>query len=87
MKKKIYFIFCFIFIYVNIFATAVKVKDIATVQGLQDNQLMGIGLVTGLQGNGDSKGFKLTQTMIANLVSNFGFDISAKILHPKMWQL
>ena len=35
-----------------------------------------IGLVTGLGGNGDSKSFRLTQTMIANLVANFGFDIS-----------
>lgn len=75
MKKSI-FLLIMITMAVNVFAASVRIKDIVTIQGLQDNQLMGIGLVTGLGGNGDSKSFRLTQTMIANLVANFGFDIS-----------
>ena len=83
MKNKLFLIFCFLFIYTNIFAVSVKIKDIATIQGLQDNQLMGIGLVTGLQGTGDSKSFRLTQSMIANLAANFGFDITAEDIASK----
>lgn len=67
----------------SIFAASVRIKDIVTIQGLQDNQLMGIGLVTGLGGNGDSKSFRLTQTMVANLVANFGFDISEEDVQSK----
>ena len=75
MKKSV-ILLIMITMTVNMFAASVRIKDIVTIQGLQDNQLMGIGLVTGLSGNGDSKSFRLTQTMIANLVANFGFDIS-----------
>ena len=30
-----------------------RIKDIATLQGVQANQLVGVGLVTGLDGTGD----------------------------------
>lgn len=33
---------------------AVRIKDIAAVKGVRDNQLIGYGLVVGLQGSGDS---------------------------------
>lgn len=33
---------------------AVRIKDIASVKGVRDNQLIGYGLVVGLQGTGDS---------------------------------
>ena len=34
---------------------AARVKDIANVGGVRDNQLMGYGLVIGLNGTGDKK--------------------------------
>lgn len=34
-------------------ASADRIKDIANIQGVQDNQLVGVGLVTGLDGTGD----------------------------------
>lgn len=54
---------------------AVRIKDIADLRGIRDNQLVGIGLVTGLAGRGDSQNSELLKTAIANLVSNFGFRI------------
>ena len=36
-------------------AQAVRIKDIATFSGVRDNQLIGYGLVVGLQGTGDKK--------------------------------
>jgi flagellar P-ring protein precursor FlgI len=56
---------------------AVRIKDIADLQGIRGNQLVGIGLVTGLAGRGDSQNSELLRTAIANLVSNFGFRIDA----------
>jgi flagellar P-ring protein precursor FlgI len=54
---------------------AVRIKDIADLRGIRDNQLVGIGLVTGLAGRGDSQNSELLKAAIANLVSNFGFRI------------
>lgn len=54
-----------------------RIKDIAKVQGVRSNQLMGYGLVVGLQGTGDSDD---TVQMIQSTVSmlrNFGISINA----------
>ena len=57
-------------------APTVRVKDIATLLGVRGNQLVGIGLVTGLGGRGDSSNSVLLRNAVANLVSNFGFRIA-----------
>jgi flagellar P-ring protein precursor FlgI len=45
-----------------------RVKDVATVEGIRDNQLMGYGLVVGLHGTGDStQAVFPVQTLIATL--------------------
>ena len=46
-----------------------RIKDIATVEGVRDNQLVGYGIVVGLHGTGDSQqtGFS-TQTLAAMLL-------------------
>jgi flagellar P-ring protein precursor FlgI len=44
---------------------------------------MGFGLVTGLQGRGDTQSFKLTQKMLLNLSSNYGFDIKETDIKSK----
>ncbi|MDE3199666.1 MAG: flagellar basal body P-ring protein FlgI [Acidobacteriota bacterium] len=36
-------------------AEITRVKDVATIEGIRDNQLVGFGLVVGLRGTGDSK--------------------------------
>jgi flagellar P-ring protein precursor FlgI len=60
----------------SVFAVpSVRIKDIADLQGIRENQLVGIGLVTGLAGRGDSQNSELLKAAIANLVSNFGFRI------------
>jgi len=56
---------------------AVRVKDIAYVQGVRDNQLYGYGLVIGLQGTGDnSQIFKVTSQMAVNIFQKLGVLIS-----------
>lgn len=57
-------------------APTVRLKDIAALQGIRGNQLVGVGLVTGLAGRGDSANSALLRNAVANLVSNFGFRIS-----------
>ena len=60
----------------------VRIKDIADLQGIRGNQLVGIGLVTGLSGRGDSQNSELLKAAIANLVSNFGFRIDPADVRP-----
>jgi len=50
----------------------VRVKDVAYVQGVRDNQLYGYGLVAGLQGTGDSQIFKVTRQMATNIFEKLG---------------
>ncbi len=59
---------------------AVRVKDIARVQGVRENQIYGLGLVVGLQGTGDSAGAKANIQMIANMLESFGITVSANEL-------
>jgi flagellar P-ring protein precursor FlgI len=46
-------------------ALAVRVKDVTHLQGVRDNQLIGYGLVVGLNGTGDSQSTKFTQQTLA----------------------
>jgi len=62
-------------------ASAVRIKDIARVQGARDNQLIGYGLVVGLDGTGDSAQITFTNQAVRNLVTRLGTqpDVTDKI--------
>lgn len=51
----------------------VKVKDIAYIDGLKENQVFGYGLVVGLQGTGDSR-IHVTKSSLRNVLKNMGMD-------------
>lgn len=55
----------------------VRVKDITKIQGVRDNQLLGYGIVVGLQGTGDSNKATFTVQSIASMLKNFGVNVSA----------
>lgn len=64
-------------------SAATRIKDIAKVQGVRSNQLMGYGLVVGLNGTGD--GNKSTETIqsIVNMLKSFGVAIDQSTLKAK----
>lgn len=53
----------------------VKLANIAEFRGVVANQIMGIGLVTGLAGTGDSKKFLSTQKAAINVLRLAGVDV------------
>lgn len=53
----------------------VKLKDISSIAGIRDNQLIGYGLVVGLNGRGDSAKSKITKDTAANLFQKFNVRI------------
>lgn len=58
-------------------ATSVLVKDIAHVQGVTGNQLVGYGIVTGLNGTGDSTSVVFTSHTIQNVLQSFGLSTNS----------
>src|ERR1700729_505123 len=64
------------------FAGGARVKDIAIVSGVRDNQLTGYGLVVGLAGDGDKNPVQTLQT-IANVLQRFGLTVPATTLSAK----
>lgn len=59
----------------------VRIKDLADVEGVRSNQLVGLGIVMGLQGTGD-KG-DMTKQMIRNLMNQFGVTVDDKAVKSK----
>lgn len=64
-------------------APSVRIKDIATLRGLRGNQLLGLGLVTGLNGKGDSSSSSLLRSTISSLVAGFGISVSPQDVRSK----
>jgi flagellar P-ring protein precursor FlgI len=59
-------------------ARAERIKDIATVNGVRTNQLVGYGLVVGLDGTGDQTSqAPFTIQSITNMLAKFGITIPA----------
>ncbi len=54
-----------------------RIKDIAKVQGVRSNQLMGYGLVVGLPGTGDSDDTRQMIQSTVSLLRSFGITVQA----------
>lgn len=57
-------------------ASAVRIKDIAAFDGVRDNQLIGYGLVVGLNGSGDSDQTRFPVQSVVNLLERMGITIN-----------
>lgn len=55
--------------------SAERIKDIAVLAGVRINQLIGYGLVVGLNGTGDSAGTRYTDDAFANMLTQLGITI------------
>jgi flagellar P-ring protein FlgI len=62
---------------------SVRLKDIARAEGVQDNALIGYGLVVGLSGSGDTSRNRATMQSVANTMSHFGVSVSADDLNSR----
>ena len=60
-----------------------RLKDIAKVQGVRSNQLVGYGLVVGLNGTGDSNKTLETLQSVANMLRQFGVTVNQSALKTK----
>ncbi len=64
-------------------ALGARIKDIAQVQGMRINQLVGYGLVVGLNGSGDGTQAKFTLQSIANMMERMGINVDPNQIKVK----
>jgi flagellar P-ring protein FlgI len=69
--------------YGDSFGKPVLVKDIAHVQGVTGNQLVGYGVVVGLQGTGDSTSVIFTSQTIQNILQAFGLTVTQQAVRTR----
>jgi flagellar P-ring protein precursor FlgI len=55
----------------------VRIRDIATIEGIRDNPLIGYGVVVGLKRTGDSQQTLFTTQTLANVLQRLGVQIPA----------
>src|ERR1700712_4490819 len=55
---------------------ATKLRDLVTVEGVRDNQLIGYGLVVGLAGTGDKRTTIFSTQSLANMLEKMGTSVS-----------
>jgi flagellar P-ring protein precursor FlgI len=80
MKKIIIFIIIFL---IPVSGYCVRIKDIAQFKGIRKNQLVGYGLVVGLDGTGDKGGTAYTSQALANMFKRMGINVSKNEIQPK----
>jgi flagellar P-ring protein precursor FlgI len=64
-------------------SAAVKLKDLARVDGSQDVMILGYGLVVGLSGTGDSARSVATSQTMSNLLRDFGVQVPAESVNSR----
>lgn len=65
------------------FANAAQIKDIANVVGVRENQLIGYGLVVGLNGSGDGSSSEFTIQSLSNMLQTVNVKISPDDIKSK----
>ncbi len=74
-------LFIVLIIFFNIL-NAQKIKEISSIVGVRSNQLIGYGLVVGLDGTGDSSS-KFTNQTLSNLLKNVNVKLDPKDIKSK----
>ncbi len=70
------YILAFIFaIAISKYAFCARLKDIASIEGVRSNQLVGYGLVVGLDGTGDGTQAQFTTQAIVNMMERMGINV------------
>lgn len=82
MRKSIITIIIFLLLPGYLFSQ-VRLKDITDIQGCADIQVIGYGLVVGLDRTGDGTKSIFTIQSIVNMLERFGLNVDPKQLKPK----
>src|SRR5579862_944509 len=62
---------------------ATRLKDLVTLEGMRDNQLVGYGLVVGLAGTGDKRTTVFSTQSLANMLQRMGVTVDPTAIQIK----
>ncbi len=66
------------------FATSSRIKDIVSIEGVRENQLIGYGLVVGLNGTGDTlRNTPYTQQSLTAMLERLGINAKEATMRPE----
>src|SRR3989339_867943 len=85
MNRIFHAIIC-IFMVGCVFASnlhAARIKELAAIKGIRENQLIGYGLVVGLNGTGDKDGVGFTKQALANMMEKMNIFVDTNQLKVK----
>lgn len=87
MMKFILFLYAMVIFLALVFFSvpshAARVKDIASIEGVRNNPLIGYGLVIGLNGTGDKTGTLFTVQSLSSMLSRMGITVDANSVKVK----
>lgn len=78
--KPIYYLLAILFFSTE--AGAVRLKDVINIRGVRENQLVGYGIVVGLNGTGDGK-LEFTNTSIKRMLDKLGVKVKGEELNSQ----
>ncbi|ESW62490.1 MAG: flagellar basal body P-ring protein [Rhodobacter sp. CACIA14H1] len=74
----------FLFVAFPLSAEPVRIKDLVDVDGVRGNDLVGYGLVVGLNGTGDGlRNAPFTEEIMANLLERLGANVAGEEFRPR----
>src|ERR1035438_10376506 len=68
---------------VTLAPAATRLKELTSIEGVRDNQLMGYGLVVGLAGTGDRRQTLFSAQSLTNLLERMGITVPATAIQVK----
>ena len=64
-------------------ASGARLKEIASLEGVRDNQLVGYGLVVGLNGTGDRRQTVFSAQSLANMLQQMGVSVPSTAIRVR----
>lgn len=84
MRAFVALLFVFLTVLMPAHAASIRLKDVVVFDGVRGNDLVGYGLVVGLNGTGDSlRNAPYTEDMMVTLLERLGVNVSSDQFRPK----
>jgi len=84
MRKLLCSFFAFLALTVGGFAGEVRIKDLVEFDGVRGNDLVGYGLVVGLNGTGDGiRNAPFTEDIMSNILERLGVNVTGEQFRPR----
>ncbi len=84
MMKLVFQFVVLFWLYVPVSAAEVRIKDLAEFDGVRGNDLIGYGLVVGLNGTGDGiRNAPFTEEIMSNILERLGVNVTGEQFRPR----